>query len=535
MTNRNSIVAPPATRKRRLFELSPSDTLTLSKSGAPQMKKAIFSALLLTTFLSIYAQAQDSTWPGIFQGTVQLGPETRRIVLHLPAPGPDAVKSTSFDIEFFPDYLAIGSLTQDANHLKFTINGGKGSFEGTLSPDGNTLTGTLSLDHNPLPIELHRTAAESAWKLPFRYQYHYKDITIPRPSPDEAKIPFSLSLAVDYMEKGAIAWSNERQCVACHTNGSYMAVRPLMTNRLGPPPQAMHDFFVSALKDQLNPDPDDPKAQAAVVQASTQIIYITLGLALWDNNVTHHLSPETTQALALMFRLQRPTGDWFVDDDNNPPLESSNYQLATVAARAIANAPGWLAQQQGTPYAARIDLLKHFLSAGGKMQGDYDRVDLLWTASEYSGLITSAQKQQFIEMIFAHQQSDGGWSIRTFAKPEEWGKGNRADKLRAEIEFTNPPKDGPASDGHMTGLAIIALRKSGIPAADPHIQRGIAWLLANQRSSGRWWTRSLNRDNWQFISYSSTVYPLLALDLCNALPSNALRASSASQPAHSGK
>jgi squalene-hopene/tetraprenyl-beta-curcumene cyclase len=52
----------------------------------------------------------------------------------------------------------------------------------------------------------------------------------------------------------------------------------------------------------------------------------------------------------------------------------------------------------------------------------------------------------------------------------------------------------------MTGLAIIALRKAGVPSSDPRIQRGVSWLLTNQRSSGRWWTRSLNRDNWQFIS-----------------------------------
>jgi squalene-hopene/tetraprenyl-beta-curcumene cyclase len=70
----------------------------------------------------------------------------------------------------------------------------------------------------------------------------------------------------------------------------------------------------------------------------------------------------------------------------------------------------------------------------------------------------------------------------------------------------------------MTGLAIIALREAGVASSDPRIQRGVSWLLTNQRSSGRWWTRSLNRDNWQFISYSGTVYPLLALDLCDALP-----------------
>ena len=118
-------------------------------------------------------------------------------------------------------------------------------------------------------------------------------------------------------------------------------------------------------------------------------------------------------------------------------------------------------------------------------------------------------------MICQHQRPDGGWSIRTIALPEQWGRGNRAEKLRSEPEFADPP-----SDGHMTGLAIVALRKAGVPSSDPRIQRGISWLLNNQRASGRWWTRSLNTNGWHFITYSGTLYPLLALALCDALPTS---------------
>jgi squalene-hopene/tetraprenyl-beta-curcumene cyclase len=140
---------------------------------------------------------------------------------------------------------------------------------------------------------------------------------------------------------------------------------------------------------------------------------------------------------------------------------------------------------------------------------------LLWAASELPGLLDAKRKQELIEMIFQHQRPDGGWSIRTIALPEEWGRGNRAGKLRSEPEFADSP-----SDRHMTGLAIVALRKAGVPPSDPRIQRGISWLSSNQRASGRWWTRSLNSDNRHFITYSGTLYPLLALALCDALPTS---------------
>ena len=117
-------------------------------------------------------------------------------------------------------------------------------------------------------------------------------------------------------------------------------------------------------------------------------------------------------------------------------------------------------------------------------------------------------------MIRGHQQDDGGWSIRRFASPETWGSGNRAKKLRAELEFGSPP-----SDGHMTGLATVVLREAGVPADDPQIQKAVRWLKANQRESGRWWTRSLNTDKHHLITYSGTAYPMLALSLCEELPS----------------
>ena len=420
--------------------------------------------------------------------------------------------ATAFYIEFLPDFpgaIHVDSLVLNGSNLKFTTNGGKGVYEGNLSADGASIEGTWTYDRHPAPLELRRATGETAWHIPFQYQYHFNDLTIARPSPDEVKIPFSPRLAIDYMEQGAVAWTGERQCVACHTNGSYMVVRPLLTPKLGPPQKELREFFVSTLQEELATDPS--KLQSEV--EPTQVVYVAAGLAIWDAHVLHRLSPETAQALSLMFKLQRDTGDWAISDDNNPPLESSPFQLATVAARAVGNAPGWLNQQRGTPVEAQVNRLKDYLRAERKLQGDYDRTDLLWAAAEFPGLLDAKREQELIEMIFRHQRPDGGWSMRAFAEPEEWGKGNRAQKLRAELEFIDPP-----SDGHMTGLAIVALRKAGVPSSDPRIQRGVFWLLANQRSSGRWWTRSLNRDGWQFISYSGTMYPLLALALCNALP-----------------
>jgi len=464
-----------------------------------------FGALVMLIVGSVHAQDLAANW----QGSFRENGEQRRVVLEIAKGDAGTWKAVGCFIEFLHDPAKVDSFAVNGSSVELKLNEGKGLLAGVVAAGGGEISGTWTWDGQTEPLVLRRAGGETAWKVPFDYQYHMKDVTYLRPTKDEARIAFTPKLAVDYMEQGALAWTGDWKCVACHTNGSYMVVRPLMTERLGPPQKALRDFFVGTLNEELATDEKDLKPE----YDSTQAVYVAAGLAIWDAHVTHKLSADTAEALGMMFRVQRADGDWTISDDNNPPLESNRYQLATVAARAVGNAPEWEAAQRGTAVGAKIELLKSYLRAERKLQGDYDRVDLLWAAAEWPGLLDDGQKQDLVAMILKHQQADGGWSIRTFAKPEEWGKGNRAEKLRAEVELSEPP-----SDGHMTGLALIALRSAGVAAGDARVQRGVAWLLKNQRASGRWYTRSLNRDGWQFITYSGTVYPLLALEMCGALP-----------------
>ena len=340
------------------------------------------------------------------------------------------------------------------------------------------------------------------------YQYQFDNITILPARADEPKLPqISVAAAKSYVEDGSAAWSGKHNCVACHTNGSYLTLRPSLAPQLGAPSTEERAFAVQYLA-TLAARPRKTILRGTLPAA---VIYIASGLAEWDAHLTHQLSPDTERALQLMFDIQLESGTWGAADCW-PPFESSAFQEATVAAMAIGTAPGWLASLQDEKMKLGVEKLKKYLRTV-EPQEDYDRCLLLWAEARLPGLLTAERKQTLIKLVLDKQRPDGGWSIRTFGKPEEWGKGNRAKKLLAEPEYANPP-----SDGHQTGLAIILLRESGIPANDPRIAKGIAWLKANQRESGRWWTRSLNTDSWHFVTYSGTLYPLRALALCDALP-----------------
>ena len=71
----------------------------------------------------------------------------------------------------------------------------------------------------------------------------------------------------------------------------------------------------------------------------------------------------------------------------------------------------------------------------------------------------------------------------------------------------------------MTAFAIVLLRESGLPANDNRIQRGVAWLRANQRESGRWWMKTLYKETFNYITFIATAQALRALALCDAIDS----------------
>ncbi len=339
------------------------------------------------------------------------------------------------------------------------------------------------------------------------FQFESNGIKIPGAYRFERRLnQFDLKAAADYLEAGFDAWDQQYRCVGCHTSGVYFLVRPMLTS-LGPPTQSRRDLAVASLEEL-----ESRRLEVALKSGhrSAQVIYLAAGLSAWDRFVGNGCSPETVRANDLMFRLQDADGGWSLPRCW-PPLQSSRVQLASVAAMAagLASASGLDggsdARKEG------VNRLIGFLRTVPRTL-DYDRVWLLWADSLLGGVLEAGARREISRMIFDRQHSDGGWSLREFGTADGWGDGSRRDRLVSEPDFYLP-----ASDGHMTGLAVIALVESGIPVEDERIQRARQWIEKNQRASGRWWTSSLNTENLHLITYSGTCFCLLSLSRTGGL------------------
>ena len=129
----------------------------------------------------------------------------------------------------------------------------------------------------------------------------------------------------------------------------------------------------------------------------------------------------------------------------------------------------------------------------------HHRAMLLWASQTIEGIASNEQNSATVAELLALQLPDGGWSSATLG---DWQRG---DGL---------PQDTKTGDGYGTGFVIYVLRQSGVPADDARLQRGIAWLKSHQRASGRWFTRSLNRDNKHFLTHAGTAMAVMALTAC---------------------
>jgi hypothetical protein len=117
-------------------------------------------------------------------------------------------------------------------------------------------------------------------------------------------------------------------------------------------------------------------------------------------------------------------------------------------------------------------------------------------------LLTPEEKEQPGSELAAAQRPAGGWSLASLVdnhndpgRQTEAARKARAQKGHGDefLVYVGRDKVYRSSlecDGYATGLVVYVLRQAGVPANDARVQRGVAWLKAHQRESGRWFTPS---------------------------------------------
>jgi len=325
---------------------------------------------------------------------------------------------------------------------------------------------------------------------------------VPAARPDEpvAKT-FSLAKGVAFLDTVTKSWVRRNQCFSCHTGYPYMLARTSLGDAKSAGLVEARRFLEGrvAAWDKGGKGKGYLKGEGIIefTEGVTEVVAIAATLALHDGQTSGKLQPATRTALARMWELQQANGSWTWNKEDLAPLEYDDYYGAVYAALGVGHAPEGYAKSE-TAREGVTRLRRYF--AKTPAPNLHHKTYLLWASLALDGLMDKAERERTTKELLALQREDGGWSLPSLGV---W------KRLNGKLQ----DKDAP-SDGYATGLVLYVLRQSGAAANTKPIQRGVAWLKANQRESGRWFTRSLNRDGPHYISNAATAFAILALKAC---------------------
>ena len=316
-----------------------------------------------------------------------------------------------------------------------------------------------------------------------------------QPNPSSASEPvrkaWSAEKAASYLDAVGVNWTRDRKCVTCHTNMPYLMARPRLAGHGDDGWKEVRKFLEDDVTSWGNGG--KPKGDAYVV--------VTAAALAVDDARGGKLQPRTKDALDRMWTVQQKDGAWNWIKCDWPPLEHDDYYGATLAAMAVGLAPDKYAETEAAK--AGIAKLKAYF-AKTPAPDLHHKLMLAWASTKIDGLMSADDRKAAVDEVTKLQRADGGWCLPSFG----------AYKRRDKMKTPNDPKAD--SDGYATGLAVFVLRQTGVKADDPAVAKGVEWLKANQRESGRWFTRSLNNDKDHYITHAGTAVAVLALDACGA-------------------
>ena len=196
---------------------------------------------------------------------------------------------------------------------------------------------------------------------------------------------------------------------------------------------------------------------------------------------------------------QNANGSWSLAGIARPPMEETDIPRTTYAIKVLQHY-SWPARK--AEFAARIAKGRAYLEST-KPTTIYETAELLlglrWTGSPKAAVIA--------RQLASMQDSGGGWA----------------------------QKSNMAPDAYATGLALYALRESGMAVTDRPYERGVSYLLRTQLDDGSWYVASRSakfqpyfqsgfpHDHDQWLSMTATAYAVRAM--APAIPAIKLTAS----------
>jgi len=303
-------------------------------------------------------------------------------------------------------------------------------------------------------------------------------------------------------------------CISCHTQAPYGWARPLLRQDLGEAPPAGAEAVMLASVEKrvrqwslMQPFYSDiPSGPGKEVESHNAESVLNAFILTGYDERGGHLRDITRTAFDNAWALQTKDGPdagaWVWQNFGLAPWESkeSQYHWAALMAVTVAKAPDHY--RDDPKIAANLAALTGYLRSHYDAQPLLNKVVALWASASWPDVMDGAERARLIGQLRQLQHADGGWSLT------DLGPWKRVDTSSPHTE----------SDGYATAVTVLVLEEIG-QGADPHVARGVQWLIANQdKATGAWTSWSVNKDRdpksdpGPFMTDAATAYAVLALE-----------------------
>jgi uncharacterized protein (TIGR03435 family) len=132
------------------------------------MRRLLLSIFALSALpgSALLAQNITGTWQGALKINGPNGSVDLRTVMKISRADNDSLKAVFYTIDQDPTPINATSITLKGSAVKVSITQMNGTFEGTLSGDGNTISGKWTQGGPALPLNLVRATDQTAWAIP---------------------------------------------------------------------------------------------------------------------------------------------------------------------------------------------------------------------------------------------------------------------------------------------------------------------------------------------------------------------------------
>jgi squalene-hopene/tetraprenyl-beta-curcumene cyclase len=345
---------------------------------------------------------------------------------------------------------------------------------------------------------------------------------------DAVQSRWSPKAAAAYLDERAdfwFSWSGAARgqgtaCFSCHTSLPIALARPSLREALGESQagkveKKMMDNLAKRVEnwDTIASDEANVKNPFVPYYAKnrkpsalgTEAVLNALILA--NNDARRNkgaLTDVTKKAMSRLWEQQKDNGAWlWLNFGLNPWENDGAYYGASLAAVAVGMAGKDYYAQAGVE--AKVAALKKYLNTESAKQLLHHRTLTLWASSMLPGVLADTDKKKLIEELLSGQEADGGWSLPKLGK-----------SANGSWKSHDVYPQGSISDGYATGLVVLSLKRAGLASDHPKLQRGINWLVANQKD-GSWPASYLNRKRdpqenvGKFMRDAATAFAVMAL------------------------